>query len=850
MTQKGTDKAETGLLAHLSRMRIASHATIIIERLWPLIVPLCVIASLFVSLSWLGLFRLVPDWLRLGLVGLLGLAGLASLYPLRFFRAPTAEEIDRRIERANRLEHAPLRAQNDKPAAGDAFALALWREHQKRMAAKLHRLGADLPHPGLPERDPWGVRAAAVLLLVVAFSFSLGPHGGQLSDAMRSHGGSIAAPARIDAWVTPPAYTGKPPLFLTAQAAGSTMPDLITTPQGSIVTVRVAGGGSETLTWLEAGSDEPVALAPEENIVQERAGRSGRSGTRALQFTTTLGSDGLLALTSNGRELHRWGFAVIADAPPAIRFTHEPGRAVNGTLELSYAIEDDYGAVSAEARFALAGEPAPDARPLYDAPEMQLVLPRRNSPDGSARTTKDLTDHPWAGSQVMITLHTSDASGQEGVSEHKIIMLPERPFTKPLAQALAEQRRILALDANSKPYVLMLLDALTLRPEETIENLSHYLGIVSARTRLKQARSDEALRDSADYLWEIALAIEGGAFADAQKRLQQAQDALEQALEEGASDEEIEHLMAELREAMQDFLRELAEQAARDPDMAMQMPSDMQEMRQGDLERMLDQLENLARSGAQEQAMDMLRQLRDMMNNLQAGRQPQQGEGEQNAMRQQMDQLGQMMRRQQELMNETFRLDNMERGRNRMNQGQQGEGQQGEGQPMTPQEMEEALRQLQEGQGSLRQELEALTQALEEMGINPGEGFGEADQSMERAEGALGEGESGRATGEQGQALEALRRGAQDMMQQMQQAMGEGQGMGMGGGSDQQSSGRDPLGRRPSGSGSDFGDSVKVPDEIEVERARRILDDIRRRLGNALSPQIERDYLERLLDMR
>ena len=38
---------------------------------------------------------------------------------------------------------------------------------------------------------------------------------------------------------------------------------------------------------------------------------------------------------------------------------------------------------------------------------------------------------------------------------------------------------------------------------------------------------------------------------------------------------------------------------------------------------------------------------------------------------------------------------------------------------------------------------------------------------MGEAEGALGEGEGDRAVGQQGRALEALRRGAQDMMQQI-----------------------------------------------------------------------------------
>jgi len=38
-------------------------------------------------------------------------------------------------------------------------------------------------------------------------------------------------------------------------------------------------------------------------------------------------------------------------------------------------------------------------------------------------------------------------------------------FIKPVAKALVEQRRILALDANSRDLVLSALDALTIAPE-------------------------------------------------------------------------------------------------------------------------------------------------------------------------------------------------------------------------------------------------------------------------------------------------------------------------------------------------------------------------------------------------
>jgi uncharacterized protein (TIGR02302 family) len=168
---------------------------------------------------------------------------------------------------------------------------------------------------------------------------------------------------------------------------------------------------------------------------------------------------------------------------------------------------------------------------------------------------------------------------------------------------------------------------------------------------------------------------------------------------------------------------------------------------------------------------------------------------------------------------------------------------------MTPDELAQALKQLQQGQGKLRGDLGDLTKKLDELGIKPGEGFGDADKSMGEAGESLGKGEGEQALGQESQALEALRRGARDMMQQMQQAQ-QGEDGGTQTGGRQQNADRDPLGRPRATTGPDFGDSVKVPDEIDVQRARRILDAIRKRLGNALSPEVERSYLERLLQFK
>ena len=861
MTQRPTSSGDRGLAGRLALSRLATRASMVVERGWPLLLPLLILASLFLSISWLGLFPLLPDVARIGVLVVFAIAALAALYPLRVFRLPTAAEIDRRIEAANELLHSPVQVQTDRPSGHESiFSQALWREHQKRMAERLGSLGADRPRARVPERDRWGLRAVAALLLVTAFAFSFGPSGGRISDGFVARAARDAVPPRIDAWVTPPAYTGKPPLFLTADAnqAAATF----TVPQGSDVSLRVTGGsGEETLSFADKDGNAR-AIDP---AGPQAAKPVSTAAPKVRQFSGKLTGDGVLTLKSGEDDLGHWAFAVIPDKPPTIRFAGEPKRAVNGAFELNYQIDDDYGAASAKAEFALADPQAPNAHPLYGPPDMPLALPRRGGKGNAAKTSKDLTEHVWSGGSIKLTLSATDDAGHTATSETKTLVMPERPFANPLARAVIEQRRMLGLDANSKPRVLELMDAITLRPEDTFDDMSHYLAIMSARSRLKMADNDDQLRNVVSYLWEIALGIEEGNLSAAERRLRQAQQALQDAINRGASDEEIDKAMKELREAMNEFLQEFAERAKQNPN-APQMQQNGQELRQSDIERMMDEIENLAKSGDRDRAQQLLSQLQDMMNNLQAGRQQQGGEQD-SEMRQQMDKLGEIMRRQQEMMNDTFRMDQMQRGlrqrgENRDEQlGENGGGQDedgpGQGQdrdplarprPMTPQEFADALKQLQEGQGKLQSDLEQLKKGLEGLGMQPNEGFGEAGKSMGNAEQALGEGDGDQAVGHQGRALEALRRGAKDMMKQLQAMQGDQGGSEQGG--RQQDADRDPLGRPRATRGPDDGNSVKVPDEIDVQRARQILEAIRKRLGNALSPDIERSYLERLLELK
>jgi uncharacterized protein (TIGR02302 family) len=524
---------------------------------------------------------------------------------------------------------------------------------------------------------------------------------------------------------------------------------------------------------------------------------------------------------------------------------------------LNYRVEDDYGVSEARAMFSLKPQQFDEfgaksggfktPRPLFEAPDMPLVLPQARTRNGVGQTLRDLSGHPWAGAEVVLTLRAFDEGGNEGRSDPLDMRLPERLFTKPMARALIEQRRVLALDAETKPRVLTALDALAMAPEVFQIEASVYLGLRSIYWQLNRAKSDDSLREVVARLWDMATRIEDGNISDVEAALRAAQEALREALERGATDEEIKKLTDDLRAALDKFLQALAEEMRKNPQTARQMDPNARNLRSQDLKNMIDRMEQLARSGAKDAAQRLLQELQQMLENLQMARPGQQGDQDSDDMMSALDELGNMIREQQQLRDRTFRQgQDQRRERQRGQQGQQG------------QQNQQGMGELRQNQQALREQLQKLLEQLKQRGMgqqgeqgqNGMDQLGKAGEAMGEAEGDLGDGNADGAVGSQGRALEALRRGAQGMAQAMQQQPGMGQGPGEPGrnapGRAQQET--DPLGR-PLRHGRDYSDdqTVKVPGEIDVQRARRILDELRRRFADPARPQLELDYIERLL---
>ncbi|MGH6840959.1 MAG: TIGR02302 family protein, partial [Methylocella sp.] len=587
--------------------------------------------------------------------------------------------------------------------------------------------------------------------------------------------------------------------------------------------------------------------------------------------------DATLALGHFGTPLGAFEIHAIMDRPPSIALTGAPRFNARGSMTLKYSVADDYGVTGAEARFVKPVLPGghPTARSLVDPPQMPLMLPPP-APGGEAETTNDLSEHPWAGARVEMTLTARDEGGNEGSSDPVEITLPQKPFVKPLARALAEQRRKLILAPEDKARVANALEALMIAPETFDTGAGVYLGLRVAFARLGAARRDSDLVEVADILWQMALRIENGDLSEAERELRAAEQQLREALQRNAPEDEIRKLGENMRAAMDRFLQELAAQQKNEDRQGNFAPQDGggRAITPKQLQAMLDQMQEMLRSGDSASAQKMLDQLQNILENLRTAR-PRKADPRAQAMRRALDELGQMSQDQQDLRDETYQSGQAERHRQREERGglpgqqtfsdffgqdghakEGGLDSQGTGQGassksgMSPRGGQESDAGLAKRQKALRDRLENLQKRLDEAGAG-GTVLDGAQNAMRDAENALGQGTRGTdgAVDAQGRAVEALHEGAQKLAESMRgeregSSAGEEAGGGQGGpGQFGDAEGTDPLGRQMEHLRG-FDPSARFPG---VERARRVLEELRRRLGEPARPREELDYLERLL---
>lgn len=897
-TEAPSDRTPPPPTRRVARKLALARAVVGWERLWPSIwVPLLLVAG-FLGLALLGVptavGALTGGWGHLAL--LIGFA-VAILWTARrgvvAWRPAADTDAARRLERDSALAHRPVSSLSD-PMAGagrDPMAQALWDAHRRRQEDSLAGLRVQPPEPAMARLDPFGARTAVGLALIAGLAVAAPDPLARMAEAFQPTLSPLAEtpPPTLDVWINPPAYTGRPPMLLAragqpvggrdaaAPAPGSgpgpgtgTTPKRLAVPTGAVLLAKVNGG--DGVPDLALASRDGEIARPFERVAEQ-----------AYQIETAITAGTALAIRQGGDELAAWTITVLPDLRPTVAFAEPPQATERAALMVHYTASDDYGLAGVEARIRRLD---PDGAATGEDPiVLAMALPGNGLEAADAKDFHDLTPHPWAGQPVEMTLVARDEAGQEGESETLRLVLPERQFTHPVARAIIEQRKRLVTEPHEKTDIAEVLMSLAARPQHYYDDVVTFLGLRLSAGRLVMNDAGPALiADVQSLLWDTALRVEDGEMSLAARELRELERRLMEMLAQDNPDEaELERLMEELKQAIDRYLQAMMEQMQQQlqdgeqQDMQPIDPSQMVERQ--DLMDMVDRAREMMKAGAKDAARQLLSQLREMMENLRAGR-PQMMSPEQLAAQEMMRQLQELAERQQQLMDQTYKQHQEGFRRDGEQQGQMGqmpgqprdgrgmrpgqrpgqEGRMGDGQP---QGADRSGRNSRPGQGgdltpeALARMQEELRRQLGEFMRKLGEGmgqipqpFGEAERAMKDAGDALGRAQPGEAVGPQGDAVERLQDGAQALAEAMRQNQQANGGAAPDPNAQGQAEGdprRDPLRDRPNQGYAADESGIEIPTESDLLRARRIFDELRKRSGERSRPELELDYIERLL---
>ena len=782
------------------------------EILWPTLWPAVGIAGLFLALSLFDVLPALPNWLHtLILIGFVLLLVRAVFLAIHRFEIPDKYKGQRRLERDNGLEHRPLTAVTDTLAGGASEPISgqIWQIHKQHMTNLTQGLKVRLPSTGLARSDPFALRISLGLLLVVAITAGRSEPLERLVRAVMpaTHQKADAPPIVMDLWITPPDYTGLPPIFPLRIAKqeetsiGATLPlhpsrsekkgsDKTTHPADSAAMPTLVVPSGSMLTAQIQGATEPPKLSLDEEQTTFEQVEPDYS-----KIVKSITSDGHLSVIADEIRLGEWQITLLDDQNPAIAFSNPPLETPQATLKLSYTASDDYGITKGYVEF----------RRTY---EHGTVIGKQIN-------------------RIELPLPSRASRAVDENSVHIKLVLPERIFTHPVARSIIRLRKQFAAHPERRNSVLHGLAELSAAPDAFNQDSVIYLALTTARLRLTYDRTDKAVDPVLSLLWNTALRLEDGKLSIAEWELRQVQQALMKALAVGASDSELDRLMKKLHEAVARYMTALQEQMRRNPNVQQQAlefdPRTMRLIQGGDVERMLHQIRKLMQSGARQAAREMLARLQRLLEGMRSmqvmrmrGSRSVEDDGP-------LRQLQELIRRQQQLLEQTFRFSMP---------GSQPKGQ-----------MPGAVDQL-----ALQQLLRRLQSLLSNgrPGQKLSQALDQANRAMERAIRALRGKRPGVAVSEQGNALEKLRHAGRRILQQMMDRFARRSGNRTNRSNQGDMPRRDPLGRETMGDDIDT-KGVIIPDASSIQRARKILDELRRRSGQNYRQKLELEYINRLL---
>ena len=781
------------------KLTLAQFMVIVEHGLRVFAVPLA-IAGTFIALAWLKLFVGLYPWAHLAaLVFFFAFFSHSVGRAGRLWKRVSRAAGRRRVEAISLLAHRPLDVLDDKPMTDDPDALLLWQAHVARSEFRLMGMRWPKWMLSLAEQDPYAVRHAVIILLVLGAMASWGALGGRLMEAVNPALGrmNVFTPT-LDAWITPPEYTHLPPVMIATPAGIRHRGDTIEVPEGSVISAHLVG--------QEGSAPELLANNNSEEFTPDTHGD--------YQITTTLREGDTVSIRRGWEGVATWHVHITADQPPTIAFDGEPSATERKSVRLPYVANDDYGIANVTARIT----PRESLPGASDQP-LDITLSAALDKNLKQAAFEDLTAHPWSGLPVDIQLIATDAAGHRAESAVQKFVLPEREFFQPVARALIDARRKLLqrpFDEAVRNGTANLMAGVAQHPASYRGDPVVMMALRAGAVRIVLNRGAGEVSSISDLLWESAIRIEDGGIGMAEKNLRAAQKDLADALDRNASEAEINRLIDRLHQALAQYLAQISTKVAANPNNAA---PDLQALggqktnmlTPQDLDDMLERMRDMSATGKRADARQELQKLQQLLENLHTGA-PQLSEAQKQDL-QTLKTLREMQQTQKDLMDKTFQ------------QSQSAGGHEGDDK-------------LAREQSTLLDKLRGLLGAMKSGGD---ENARHAASAMENALGKLQGGKAGQALPSQGEALKALQQAGDQLASSVQQSL-----LMLGGSASNGGEGRDPFGRGLGAGASDDG-SVKVPEKLQARRVREIMDELQRRAGDTSRPKPERDYIERLL---
>ena len=893
------------LIQSTERLVARARLRLFWENYAPVLAPGFLALGLFVIGAWIGVWQWIGDPVRLiALIVTAFFLARSVLHALRL-RIPTHSDARRRVEHDSQQSHRPLDVLEDRPA----LSVDAWPAHQQQALRQAKSLGPAQARPTLSLIDPYYLRFAIPAALAFGAIYMAGFSFERLRNAVTPHWQSPIRSSQVsyEAWIDPPAYTGRPPIYFKEGAD-------VAVPAGSEFVARISGAKTAPRPRIGKGWRSRF-LTPK------------RLGAKSFEVTEIIDDTARVEFRVG---LTRQSFAlnVTEDLPPIVDIVEPPEADKRDRLTLVYALEDDFGVETLQLEMALLTDDT-EAETAFDGVTILADIPMpgsRQTKIEGAKATVDLSKTQYAGQKVIGRLIAVDGADQMGLSDPAWFTVPDKIFVEPLAKAVAEQRSLImaGLEAEYAPQpkpewvpsdgfwneykprlhwdrapapiqrATLLIEAITDEPAGLFKDPAVYMGLRHARSQMRHAESTTELKGLPEDLWRIALRAEFGVLGTALEEMREAEAALREGIARRASKREVDTLFERYNlavEAYTDELRRNAERTEGGGESGGQPPLGSVD----EIQELLKAIEEANAAGDTEGARLALAQLAELLENMQiqmtqggegGGGDPSSGDMSEEEQKQ-LEDLADLTGKQRDLQDETEQAERKE------------DAEEEELDPLELARRQAELRDLLENLGdSLPADGEGSDAAPSEDGQNgddagntsggtepggdteggqgegtepsqdrgQGQGQGQGNQQDPNGEGAGGSedlqdqfaegiGAAQRAMRLSEDALEegnlaGASQAQQDAIQALREAgeaLAEAVSGENGAEGESESPGDDPLGRSDDGF-NDGNDQADIDDRDNATRSRELMEELRRRAAERQREAEEREYLERLLE--